>query len=84
MQAFGRVWMITGAGRGFGANQSRASCSSGGEDPHTGLAQPSDHGFPDPLGATGDERPTAAQFEILAHEPISSDAILLPSSRKTN
>src|SRR5438270_14084277 len=58
--------------------------SSGGEDLRTSLAQSRDHRFADPLCSTRDERAAAIQFEIVAHERISSDAILSPSSVKTN
>ena len=46
--------------------------------------QPCDHRFADTLGAARDERAAAIQFETVAHERISSDAILLPSSPKMN
>src|SRR5260221_3015614 len=59
-------------------------CSSGGEYLHTSLAQPRDYRFADALGAARDERPKAMQFKIVAHDRISSDTILLPSSPKMN
>src|SRR6266853_5270846 len=58
--------------------------SSGGKHLHTSLAQPRDHRFADPLSAARDECPAAIQFQIVAHERISSDTILSPSSSKTN
>ena len=42
------------------------------------------HRFADPLGAARHERPAAIEFEMVAHPRISSEAILLPSSPKTN
>src|SRR6266850_8192972 len=66
----------------MGVGKSGGGRSSGGEDPRTGLAQSRDHGFPDPLGAAGNERPAAIQLETVAHERISRDAILSPSSTK--
>src|SRR6266700_2763976 len=68
----------------IGVGKFGGRCSSGGENVHTSLAQPRDHRFADPLGTTRDERPATIQFEIFSHERISSDAILLPSSVKTN
>ena len=58
--------------------------SSGGEDLRASFSQPRDYCFPDPLGAARDQRPAAIQFEIVAHERISSAAILSRSSVKTN
>src|SRR5258706_7179422 len=58
--------------------------SSGREHFHALLAQPYDHRLANSLGAARDERPASLQFEILAHERISSDAILSPSSPKMN
>ncbi len=59
------------------------SSSSGGENPHTLRAQPRDHSQPDTLRAARDERPAALQLQP-AHELISSDEILSPSSPNTN
>src|SRR3954471_15745008 len=57
--------------------------SSSRENPRTHFPKPRDHRFSNPLRAARDERAAAIQFEIVAHERISSDAILSPSSVKT-
>src|SRR5882724_6521734 len=65
----------------IGVGEFGGYCSSGGEDLRTSLAQPRDHRFADALGAARDERPAAVQFETVAHERISSDAILFKTAR---
>ena len=50
----------------------------------TSFRKPRDYCFPDPLSAARDQCPAAIQFEIVAHERISSAAILSRSSVKTN
>jgi hypothetical protein len=57
----------------------RGEAASGGKDLHTCLAQPRDHRLADALSAARDERPAAFQFETVAHERISSDAIHHPN-----
>src|SRR6266850_621172 len=58
--------------------------SSSREDLHSHFTQTRHHRFANSLSATGDEGAAAIQFEIVAHDRISSDVILSPSSVKTN
>jgi hypothetical protein len=51
-----------------------------GNDHRAGLVQPCRHGFADPLGAAGDERPVAIEFENAAHQLISRAMISGPAS----
>jgi hypothetical protein len=52
----------------IGVGKFGGSFSSGGQNPHTSVAQSRDHRFADPLGAARDERPSAIQFQIVAHD----------------
>jgi hypothetical protein len=59
----------------IGVSKFRGCFSSGGKHLHTSLPQPRDDRFANPLRATRDKRPAVIQFEIVAHEQISTDAI---------
>jgi hypothetical protein len=56
--------------------------AGGREHRRPGLAQPRRHRVTDPLGAASHKRAAAIQFEMVAHDRISSDVIWSRSSLK--